>query len=302
MSHSLSEESLINRSRISQAEYLDEETMEKESPSVTRVNILEESSVGTVTSEQESGISNTEFVSTMVPTVIQSSSPVQRTLHTGDQTEQESVEVDNPDNVFIDIDTENISLMYLDDTPRDLSKRVYELIGDRLSTGSYVTCSSNDKSSPESGISNPEDSQNNMVKTQFLQGHEKLPTMKNDSPGDHEAHLLYSVVSSTELLDITEDNTQVTEKGRTKVIRQLYESRSKDNFLSQRTCSSTDWTLTLDSNPSVSNSKLVEMVLYVHNVNGLVLSLIAENDFRYTKESVQDVVSFIVFTSTVYCV
>ncbi|KAM5191883.1 BLOC-3 complex member HPS4 isoform 1-T3 [Mantella aurantiaca] len=286
MSHSLSEEAQINQSNISEAEFLDEEITEKESSSVTMVNILEESSVGIVSSEQESGISNTEFVSTMVPAVIQRSSPIQRTLHAGDKTEQKSIEVENADNVFIDIDQQNISPIAFDYPPSDLSKRVSELVGDRLSTGSYVTCSSDEKSSPESAFNNPEDRQNNMVITQIPEGHEKPPTMKNNSPGDHQAHLLYSVVSSTELSDITESNTQVPEKGSTEVMRELYESRSKENSLSQRTSSVTDWTLALEC---VSSSKLVTMVLYVHNVNGLVLSLIAENDFKYTKESVQDV-------------
>lgn len=288
MSHSLSEEAQINQSHVSDAAFFDEGKMREES-SLTSANFLEEHSGGIVTIEQESVLSETEFVSTIVPTALQSSSPV-RTLHTCDKTEQESIKVGDPDNVFIDASLESISQVAFGDQPKHLSEGDFELGNDRLSTGSFVTCYSTDnveKSSPESDFSNLEDS-TVTVKRQVIEGQKEPPTMES-SPGDHQAHLLNTVVSSTELLDITEGDTNITEKGSTEVITQLHKSRSNKNNLSHTTSSITDWTLTLDSNPSVSSSKLVKMVLYVHNVNGLVLSLIAENDFKYIKESIQDV-------------
>ncbi|CAI9536087.1 unnamed protein product [Staurois parvus] len=288
MSHSLSEEAQINQSHISDTDFLDEEQMQEES-SLTMTNLLEDS-VGIVTSEQESVISETEFVSTTVPTAIQGSSPVHCTHHTGDKIEQESIKVGDPDNVFIDTNLENVPQVAFGDQPGHLSQRDFDLRSGFLSTGSYVTCYSTDnleKSSPESDISNLEDS-TDTVKAQVTEGHKEPPTMEN-SPEDHQAHLLSTVVSSTELLDITESDTHVTKKGSTEIITQLNEIRSNQNNLSHRTSSITDWTLTLDSNPSISSPKLVKMVLYVHNVNGLVLSLIAENYFKNIKESIQDV-------------
>lgn len=288
MSHSLSDEAQINQSHVSDADFLDEAQTREES-SLTSADFLEEHSGGIVNSEQENVLSETEFVSTIVPTAIQSSSPV-RTLHTGDKSEHESIKVGDPDNVFIDTRLESISHMAYGDQPKHFTEGDFELRSDRLSTGSFVTCYSTDnveKSSPESGFSNAEDSIVT-VKTPVIEDQKKPPTMEN-SPGDPQAPLLNTVDSSTELLDITEGDTNITEKGSTEVIALLYKNRSSQNNLSHRTSSITDWTLTLNSNPSVSNSKLVKMVLYVHNVNGLVLSLIVENDFKYIKESIQDV-------------
>lgn len=293
MSHSLSEEAQINQSHVSDADFLDEGEMREESSSLTSAHFLEEQSSRIGTSEQESLLSESECVSTIVPKALQSSSPVQ-TLHTGDKTEQESIKVGDPDNVFIDTSLESVSQVAFGDQPKHLSED-FDVGNDRLSTGSFVTCYSTDnveKSNPESDFSNLEDS-TITVKTQAIKGQKEPPTMES-SPEDHEAHLLNTVVSSTELLDITEGDTNITEKGCTEVITQLHKSRSNKNT----TSSITDWTLTLDSNPSVSSSKLVKMVLYVHNVNGLVLSLIAENGFKYIKESIQDVVSVYPIYST----
>nr|DBA22891.1 TPA: hypothetical protein GDO54_013880 [Pyxicephalus adspersus] len=341
MSHSLSEEAQINQSQVSEADLLDEENIEKES---------EDPSVGTDTSEQQSVILDTVFTNTMVPSVIQSSSPVQRTPRASNtmdtssgktrfesvkddaptgvfldvssdsvsritdisssktelksvkddapssfesakddapssvfpdvssasvssmtntssgKIEHESIKNDDPFSLFLDTSSENISPMPFDDQPRPSD---YEVGRDNFSRGSYVTCYSTDdfeKSSSESGYSNLEDSQDTV----------KFQKVSESKEGPH-------IVKN-----ITQGNTRVTEKVSIEAST-LYESQSKESSLSHRTASITDWTLTLDLNPSTNSSKLVKMVLYVHNVNGLVLALIAENDFKYIKETIQDV-------------
>ncbi|XP_068102424.1 BLOC-3 complex member HPS4 [Hyperolius riggenbachi] len=279
MSHSLSEEAQINQSHDSEDCFLEDEKPRKSDSSLTFEDISEEPFLPTVAGEREP--TDTVLVGDHAHDVKQTSSPLLHIPVAGNEIKQESAKVDDLENVF-DSSQKLLTPVAPDDQKRPFLESECDLKNDRLS---YVTCSSSneqDNGSPESCSSHPENIHNIDIS---LNGDEEQ-TLREHAPSRRHTYLVKIAESSNEW-DNTESYT-VKDSRNSDVATQLCDNRDLENQL-QRTTSISDWTLTLDSNPSGSSCKLVQMVLYVHNVNGLVLALIAENDFRYIKESIQDV-------------
>ncbi|KAM9329598.1 BLOC-3 complex member HPS4 [Gastrophryne carolinensis] len=282
MSHSLSEEAQINQSPTSSKDFM-EDRRGKGSSTLTGMDFSQELSMGNVTSEEDNSVSDTVFFNPVLRTVMQSSSPVPRAVNLGVKEEQDTRKKCCLEDISTEESPEHVSPVAFD--PQKSLFSDCKPRSDVLSTGSYVTCFELESSSPESSVSNPENDQNSKLST--LEQDE--PKTLEDNFEEHQEEIMGKIESSIGVLNITDGGVQasVRHDDASEVIAQLYEERHVEN--SHRTTAITDWTLTLGANPPDSSSKLVQMVLYVHNVNGLVLSLIAENDLRYVKEFIQDV-------------
>ncbi|XP_044131322.1 Hermansky-Pudlak syndrome 4 protein [Bufo gargarizans] len=281
ISNSLSEEAQVNQSHVSEGESFDKEKINVESASLLLEDVSQESAED-VRAKNDSIASDAELLGTMIHVPMQSSSLCEptNTLNTGGEDKKIIVkECSSSDDVFID-SLKNSSLMTSEDQTKLLvSKQDLQSECEHLSTGSFVSCySTNELEKEESVSSFLEESQVTVNKK------DDLLTMEEKS-GDH--HVVKSAESRLEMLHITEGDTQGD--GKDAETSESYESTNTENGQSDKFCNFTDWTLTLSSNPPSSSSKLVQMVLYVHNVKGLVLSLIGESDFKYIKETIQDV-------------
>lgn len=294
MSHSLSEEAQVNQSHVSDGESSDKEERRNAEPaSLLKANVSHQSAEN-VREKNDSIASDSVFLGAMRHNPIQSSSPSKPIdmLNAGSEDEQISAkESSSSEDIFIDNSPKSSSLTSEDQKMLLVSQRDLEIDRDHMSTGSFVTCYSTselEKSSPEESVSSTlEESQVTVNKSLAASKDDSL-TMEKDA-GDHPGDM--TAEDRLEMLDITEGDTQIHVKDSdgSKVITQSYESTDTESSPSTKSGNITDWTLTLNANPSRSSSKLVQMVLYVHNVKGLVLSLIAESDFKYIKETIQDV-------------
>uniref|UniRef100_A0A8C5LQQ4 HPS4 biosis of lysosomal organelles complex 3 subunit 2 n=1 Tax=Leptobrachium leishanense TaxID=445787 RepID=A0A8C5LQQ4_9ANUR len=159
------------------------------------------------------------------------------------------------------------------------------------STGSVVACVSTfemDKQSFDSESSTSEDSQVSFRH----QPVEACPSISTPVPVEEHAKGVHhsEVIQRTENIGALGDHTEgYLELRSNNTDNSVVFSESTDLNLSIKSSTDTDWTLTLDSSPPVSSSKLVKLTLYVHNVKGLVLSLLAGMHFKYEKGLVQDV-------------
>lgn len=294
ISHSLSEEAQVNQSHVSDGESSDKERGNAEPASLLKVNVSHQSAEN-VRAKNDSIASDSVFLGTMMHNPVQSSSPFKHIDRPNAGCEAKKInakESSSSEDVFIDSNPKSPSLMNSEDQKMLLaSQQVLEIESEHLSTGSFVTCYSTnefEKSSNEESVSFTLEDSQVTVNNSFAANKDDPLTMEKNA-GDH--HVVMTAEDRLEMLDITEGDTQINVKDhdRSKVITQSYESTDTESSQSTKSCSITDWTLTLNANPLRSSSKLVQMVLYVHNVKGLVLSLIAESDFKYTKETIQDV-------------
>ncbi|XP_063769265.1 BLOC-3 complex member HPS4 isoform X2 [Pseudophryne corroboree] len=287
ISHSLSEEAQVNQSGILEKESLDKEKSNMPSSPLTKVVVSEEPSMADAIAEHDSGASETGFLSTMTHTPMQSSSPLKcvNTSDTDCEADQGTVKEVSSDSIAAD----NSFVMASEGQKGLLGlEKDFMMRSKSMSTGSFVTCCSTDKFGPnnleQSVLSNMEGSHVSLDNLSTVNQDDSV-TMEGFSPGDHQTCLVKTTESSMEMLDITEGETQINIKDNRPLEGITPLSEGTDTTSS----SITDWTLTLNSNPSISSKKLVQMILYIHNVKGLVLTLIAESDFKYIKESVQDV-------------
>ncbi|XP_069817420.1 BLOC-3 complex member HPS4 [Dendropsophus ebraccatus] len=284
ISHSLSEEAQINQSHASDGESFDKEKRNSEPSSLLKVNVSHQSAEN-VRAKNDSLASDSMFPGSTTHVPMQSSSPFKpiNTLSTGAEDKKiDAKEMSVSEDVFVDSSPNNSSVMSFEDQKKLLvSQQDPETESEHLSTGSFATCySSNEleKSSPGESVSSIlEDSQVTVNKADSL--------TVEESSGDLLA--VKTAEDRLSMLDITKGDAPVSETS--KAITQSYESTDTESSQSIKSCNIRDWTLTLNANPPSGNSKLAQMVLYVHNVKGLVLSLIAESDFKYVKETIQDV-------------
>ncbi|KAM3937503.1 BLOC-3 complex member HPS4 isoform 1-T3 [Leptodactylus fuscus] len=282
ISHSLSEEAQVNQSQVSDGV----------STSLPKVEVSSHSA-GNVSAKNDSIASDSVFLGTLPHVPIRSSSPCKpiNVLNTGSEDQQiDAKESCSPEDVFVDNGPKYFPVMTSEDQKKVLvSQKDPEIESEHLSTGNVVTCCSTDeleKGSPsESVCSTLVDSQTT-VNNSIEVNNDELPTMEENS-GDN--HVPRTTEDRLEMLSITESDTQVKNAETSKVISLSFESTEIESCQTTNSCHITDWTLSLSSNPPSSSSKLVQMVLYVHNVKGLVLSLIAESDFKCTKETIKDV-------------
>ncbi|XP_069615061.1 BLOC-3 complex member HPS4 isoform X1 [Ranitomeya imitator] len=294
ISHSLSEEAQVNQSRISEGESLDKEKRKVVLASLPKVDTSHLSTEG-LRAKNDCTTSDSMFLGPISHIPIQSSSPFKPSnmlSASGDNEKIKTKESSSSEDVFIDTNSKDSNPITSEDQIKLLmSHEDHESNNDRLSTGSFATCFSSselEKSSPDQSVSSTmEDSQFTVDNSIAENKDESLATEEHSE--DH--HGVMTTEDSLDLLDITDGDTQddVRDAETTTVITQSYESTDTESSQCSKSCNITDWTLTLSSNPPSCSSKLVQMVLYVHNVKGLVLSLIAESDFRYIKENIQDV-------------
>ncbi|XP_075070561.1 BLOC-3 complex member HPS4 [Mixophyes fleayi] len=284
ISHSLSEEAQVNQSCVSEDESFDKEERNTLLSPLTKVVVPEEPSMANVIAEHDDPVtSDTAFLSTPM----QSSSPLKcvNTFDIDCESEQDTLKEGNSESVFTNISIDNSFVMATEDQKAlHGSEKYFRIRSEHVSTASYVTCCSTDNNPEEFDFSTLEGNQTSLSNLTTVNQDHSL-TMEENSPDDHQAGLVKTIENSMDMLDITEGETQIDIKDirPSEVFTQSYESTDT------KSSTITDWTLTLNSNPSPSSTKVAKMILYVHNVKGLVLTLIAENDFKYIKETIQDV-------------
>ncbi|KAM4709456.1 BLOC-3 complex member HPS4 isoform 2-T5 [Discoglossus pictus] len=223
-------------------------------------------------------------------TTKQSSSPVKGVTEITGEVDQDTTE-HNLDNVFtgdcvlvISVPRKGPSLRAMD----------LEIRSDHLSTGSFVSCDSfidlEKSSTDDSGDSTKEnikETSSQGVNVNITQEHCLYSNISISAQAESEG-LDSKFVNGSKSSDIIDGGTEVLEND-TSSEDVSPSSESINLNQSTKASSNTDWTLTLDSSPSASSTKLVQMLLYVHNVNGLVLCLMAEHEFLHHKASIQDV-------------
>ncbi|MEE6504536.1 hypothetical protein FKM82_005229 [Ascaphus truei] len=291
-SHSLTGDAHVNQSQISVAAEVWTLVKEKgnlESAPLLKVEFSKEPAVAHVENE-DVGVSEASCIDPVADNPMQSSSrlkELQKPEMTGEH-EQVTIIADSPDNCFFE------------EPP--ITESDIEIRSQHLSSGSFVTCDSMpelEKNSPDkSGSSTKEDDQETFhpcAETSDqsssdgrLSGHTADVTNVEQAEGKVQAGLM-KVDLANELMEIKGGDTEVHERNASSSEKISPSCESTDINLSTEASSITDWTLTLNSTPSASSTKLVQMALYIHNVNGLVLSLLAECPFKYDKESIQDV-------------
>eukprot|EP00079_Xenopus_tropicalis_P026790 XP_012820762.1 PREDICTED: Hermansky-Pudlak syndrome 4 protein isoform X1 [Xenopus tropicalis] len=151
---------------------------------------------------------------------------------------------------------------------------------ERLSTGSFATCDSMmDFENKEDGLETFEDyvpvSQKDNSSTvtnedQTYSCEQSILLEKPENRNDQQDNPEYSTNDGT--LEKSSPSSQTT-----------------DINFSPKGSNVSDWSLLVDSTPSSNSTQLVQLMLYVHNVKGLVLALLAECPLQHDKASVQDV-------------
>ncbi|XP_066460011.1 BLOC-3 complex member HPS4 isoform X2 [Eleutherodactylus coqui] len=284
ISHSLSEEAQVNQPHVSDGEPFDQEKGTVIPSLLPKVDHLAED----VRPKSDSIASDSVFLETMEHIPMQSSSLLKpiNTLNTAwEDPKLNSKESIGSKDVFLDNRSKNSSLVTSEDQKGQLlSQQDLDIESEHFSTMS-VTCNYKNEletSTPIESVSSTslEDGQVTVI------SRVDSPTMEGNSR-DH--HVIRTVEARLEVLDTEEQDTKVDVKDAetSKTINQSYESTNTEVSESTKSSTLTDWTLT--SSPPSLSSKLVPMVLYVHNVKGLLLSLMAESNVKYMKETIQDV-------------
>ncbi|KAM4052911.1 BLOC-3 complex member HPS4 isoform 1-T2 [Anomaloglossus baeobatrachus] len=293
ISHSLSEEAQVNQSCVSEGESLDKEKRNVE-PATSKVDVSH-LSAESVNAKNNNTTSDSMFLGPMTHIPIQCSSPYTTSNLpniVGDDEKIKTKGSSSSEDVFMDSNSKNSSPMTSEDQIKlFVSHGDHENNSEHLSTMSFSTCFSTselEKSSPEESVSSTLEDNQVIVNNSVSEKKDDSLTMEETS-GDHLR--VMTAQDSMEMFDITDGDTQdyVRDAETSRLTQQSYESTDAESSQCAKSCDITDWTLTLNPNPPRGSSKLVQMVLYVHNVKGLVLSLIAESDFRYFKENIQDV-------------
>ncbi|KAG8455744.1 hypothetical protein GDO86_001801 [Hymenochirus boettgeri] len=139
-----------------------------------------------------------------------------------------------------------------------------------LSTSSFLTCDSLiDMENKEHDLETFED-----YTPVFLQD--------SQTDGDHSSQLQKRTDNVTDQIDAMTSNTCNLEDVPLPI-------QTTDISFSPKLFSISNQTLSLGPSHSPINTKLVQMILYIHNVKGLVLSLLAECPFNQNIEYIQDV-------------
>ncbi|XP_063310701.1 BLOC-3 complex member HPS4 isoform X1 [Pelobates fuscus] len=223
-------------------------------------------------------------------TPVRSSSPLKNLYNyeLSAEDDQHTITEGSPQSVYLGDSTD--LLVRISEGP-PITEFDFEVRSNHQSTGSFVTCGSTteiDKISfDDSGSSNMEDSQDSFYRSVAV-----FPEFSTSIPFEQKKyHHHFTLIRSVENIDALADGAEgdleshANNTGNSEVIS----SDSAHLNMSTKASTDTDWTLTLDSSPSASSSKFVKILLYVHNVKGLVLSLMAEMPFRYEHGLIQDV-------------
>ncbi|KAM8961749.1 BLOC-3 complex member HPS4 [Pelodytes ibericus] len=229
-------------------------------------------------------------------TPMQSSSPLKdvNQYEQADEADQATITGDSLQNVDLVDSSDNLLLTVSEENETPPISECDQERSENLSIRSFVTCNSTtelDKSSLDySESSSMEDSQDTSRQSIAVYPHNSstICTEKH-AEGDDQAGLTISLENVDDMRDTTEGDTGSHEQDTGTSYVPSPSSDSIDLNLSAKNSSLTDWTLTLDSSPSNSSTKLVQMILYVHNVKGLVLSLMAEWPFKFDRAVIQDV-------------
>ncbi|XP_053325420.1 BLOC-3 complex member HPS4 [Spea bombifrons] len=208
-----------------------------------------------------------------------------------DEVDQVTLTEDSPPKVFPDDTSDNLLLQALEQNEGlPITESDYEIRSERQSTGSFVTCDSTTEL--KKGSQGSLCSSMDISEDSYHQFAAMCPDISYTITPEKQLECDYNTRfkdNISDLTDATDAESESNEKD-TRTSELIPPSSESTNVnLTAKASSITDWTLTLDPSPSASSAKLVQMVLYVHNIKGLVLSLMAEWPFKYNKESIQDV-------------
>nr|BCL51467.1 Hermansky-Pudlak Syndrome 4 L homeolog [Xenopus laevis] len=218
------------------------------------------------------------FLSLMTDSPMQCSSPLnqERTR----QSKEPKSSGGNPVKAHSDINSSLYNLVLIVPKQKAISEETEDnndINRERLSTGSFATCDSvMEFETKEDGLETFED---------YVPVSLKDNTSTEDQTDSCEQSIL---LGKPESVSDRKDNTEFNTNDST-LDKSSPSSQTTDIGFSPKVFGVTDWSLLVSSTQSSDSTQLVQMMLYVHNVKGLVLALLAECPFQHDKASIQDV-------------
>ncbi|KAM4808063.1 BLOC-3 complex member HPS4 [Rhinophrynus dorsalis] len=286
MSSSYLDEGQVNQTQVSDDVTLVREREDLEYSQPINLDVSSEQNVAHVVIEDTEVPEIMHFKPT-ASTPMQISSPLKGLYNTEMTDNREQVPL--PQKVYIGENTENVLLTTSEQEEETLeTKCKLEITVRSSSSGSFASCNSianiekNKHDESDGSIKDILGTFNKFVSV----SQQNSANIINEEQAEGGYSHLKTAENNSDQVDTVKGDTNINTNDK-RISEEA--SLSTENTYFTMSPNISDRTLSLDSTPSSSSNKLVQMILYIHNIKGLVLSLMAECCFIQDKEAIQDV-------------